>query len=431
MISPPRMVSIVIPTHDRPASLERALRALSAQSYPLSAVETIVVVDGGSGGAGSIRNQDWPFVLRVLEQPALGPAAARNRGASASTGELLIFLDDDIEPFAGFVAAHVRAHAGEVARVAIGYLPPQLQGRRDFFAIMLRAWWESMFERMREPGHRFAYNDLLSGNFSIERQLFAAVGGFDESLRCHEDYDLGMRLIAGGARLQFAPDAAGWHHEHTTLARALGRKRDEGQADVVLARKYPELAAALPLCAPDDRLTRRGKTLKKLALAWPAAGDRVEAICRFALSRLERARLRSRWRRLLDDLLSYWYWCGVRESLDGASLDTMRREPQEIDPDALEIDLQRGLETAMEQINAAPAPAVRLRWGSIDVGSVGPQPGAELLRGRHLRGLLRTRLARPLAKAIELSESLAGGGDDADYGSEGASRGREEAGLTA
>jgi GT2 family glycosyltransferase len=410
MISPARTVSIIIPTHDRPASLERALRALSAQSYPLSAVETIVVADGGKDGMGEIGQQEWPFVLRMLEQPALGPAAARNRGASASTGELLIFLDDDIEPFAGFVAAHVRAHAGEVARVAIGYLPPQLQGRCDFFAIMLRAWWESMFERMREPGHRFAYNDLLSGNFSIERQLFAAVGGFDESLRCHEDYELGVRLIAAGARLQFVPDAAGWHHEHTTLARALGRKRDEGQADAALARKHPDLAAALPLCAPDDHLTLRGKVLKRFALAWPAAGDRVEAICRSALSLLEGARLRTRWRRLLDDLLSYWYWRGVRDSLDGASLETMRREASEIDPEALEIDLQRGLETAMQQLNAAPATAIRLRWGSIDVGSAGPQPGAELLEGRHLRGLLRTRLARPLAKAIELSESLAGEG---------------------
>ena len=415
MNSPARTVSIVIPTYHRPASLERALRALSAQSYPLSAVETIVVVDGGGGATGDIGNQDWPFVLRVLEQPALGPAAARNRGASASTGELLIFLDDDIEPFAGLVAAHVRAHDGEVARVAIGYLPPQLQGRRDFLAIMLRAWWESMFERMREPGHRFAYNDLLSGNFSIERQLFTAVGGFDESLRCHEDYELGVRLIAGGARLQFAPDAVGWHHEHTTLARALGRKRDEGQADVVLARKYPELAAALPLCAPDDRLTRRGKALKKLALASPPVGDRLEASCRSALSLLEGARLRSRWRRLLDDLLSYWYWRGVRDSLGGSSLDTVHREARAIEPDVLEIDLQRGLETAMQQVDAAHAHAVRLRWGLIDVGSVDPQPGAERLEGRHLRGLLRTRLARPLAKAIELSESLAGG-EDADYG---------------
>ena len=51
--------------------------------------------------------------------------------------------------------------------------------------------------------------------------------------------------------------------------------------------------------------------------------------------------------------------------------------------------------------------AVRLRWGPVVVATVAAEPGAERLEGRHLRGLLRTRLARALAKAMELSESLA------------------------
>ena len=87
-----------------------------------------------------------------------------------------------------------------------------MQGRRDFFGVTLRGWWDAMFERMREPGHRFSYKDLLSGNFSIRRSLFRQVGGFNERLPCHEDYELGFRLIRSGARLTFAEAAAGWHH---------------------------------------------------------------------------------------------------------------------------------------------------------------------------------------------------------------------------
>ena len=119
------------------------------------------------------RRSSGRFRVRVLEQPHRGPAAARNRGAAAATGDLLIFLDDDIEVLPGFVAAHVEAHATPDS-VAIGYLPPQLQGRRDLFSVMLRAWWEAMFERMRDPGHRFAYSDLLSGNFSLSRSAVRA-----------------------------------------------------------------------------------------------------------------------------------------------------------------------------------------------------------------------------------------------------------------
>jgi GT2 family glycosyltransferase len=414
-----RAVSIIVPTHNRRLSVERALGALSVQSYPPAAVEVIVVADGCSDGTSDISREGWPFAMRVIDQPSRGPAAARNRGAAAASGDLLVFLDDDIEVWPGFVAAHVQAHADRnPARVAIGYLPPQLQGRRDFFAIMLRAWWEAMFERMREPGHRFTYSDLLSGNFSVVRSMFAGVGAFDESMRCHEDYELGYRLIAAGARFQFAPDAAGWHHEHTDLPRALARKRDEGRADVALAHRHPELSPALRLSAAHNHLTLRSRTLKRLALTSSSAGVAFEASCRSMLGVLEEARLRTRWRRLLDDLLSYWYWRGVGESLVGASLDGVRHRAMFSDEDAYDVDLQIGLDAAMRQLDAAVPSAVRLRWGRLVVGTIPAEPGAEPLRGCHLPGVLRNRFNRPLADAFALAhrsefEALVSSRDDA------------------
>lgn len=402
-----RVVSIVVPTHDRRASLERTLRALGEQTYPLAHVEVVVVADGCTDTTLDVSRGAWPFSLRVIEQPRLGPSAARNRGAAATTGEILVFLDDDIEAFPGFLAAHVLAHAGSEPVVGIGYLPTQVQGRRDFFAIMLRAWWETMFERMREPGRRYVYSDLLSGNFSIRRALFTGVGGFNEALRCHEDYELGLRLIAGGARLQFVPAAAGWHHEHTDLGRALRRKRDEGRADVALARQYPALAPVLPLSSPDGPSTFRGRVLKKLALTWPWAGDLIAAGCQSTMPVFEAAKLRTRWRRLLDDLLSYWYWRGVGESLGGAPLASVRRVFVSQGDEARDLDLQPGLDAAMHALDAAGAPAaIRLRWGRLVVGTVAPQPGAEPLRGRHLPDLLRTRFAHALADTLALAELL-------------------------
>ena len=409
MRSVERAVSIIIPTHNRRASVERALRALAAQSCSLSRVEVIVVADGCTDGTLEISRTAWPFAVRVLDQPGLGPAAARNRGAAAATGERLIFLDDDIEPFPGFVAAHVRAHAGcDSETVAIGYLPPQLQGRRDLFALMLRAWWEAMFERMREPGHRFAYSDLLSGNFSIGRMLFARVGGFDQALRCHEDYELGVRLIRAGARLEFLPDAAGWHHDHTDLRRALGRKRDEGRADVALAGRHPDLAAVLPLSRAGGHLARRGRLLRKVAFEYPDTGDLIEAGFRSVLPVLESARSRTRWRRLLDDLLSYWYWRGVGESLAGAPLASVSGLTAPHDIDAHDLDLRHGLDTAMRELDAIAPAAIRLLWGRLVVGTLPRHPGAEPLQGRHLPHLLRTRFAGRFAETLALQQLLDG-----------------------
>ena len=62
-----RTVSVVIPTHNRRASVERALRALSVQSYPLALIEVIVVADGCTDGTPGISREDWPFTLHVMD----------------------------------------------------------------------------------------------------------------------------------------------------------------------------------------------------------------------------------------------------------------------------------------------------------------------------------------------------------------------------
>lgn len=402
----PRTVSIVMPTHDRRTSVERALRALSSQSHPRGALEILVVADGCTDGTAGVAAERWPVAVRVIEQSRQGPSAARNRGAAAATGELLIFLDDDIEVSPGFVAAHVQHHTNSDA-VVIGYLPPHLQGRRDFFAVLLRAWWEAMFERMRDPRHRFSYSDLLSGNFSISRSLFARVGGgFDETLKCHEDYELGFRLIAAGARMRFADDAVGRHHEHTDLLRALRRKRDEGGADVALAQRHPSLVPALPICREDQFLTRRGRALRRLALTRPASGDFLERVLRSMLPVLEAARLRTRWRRLLDDLLAYWYWRGVGGSIDAASLSDMLASGRATEPVVYDVELRRGLDAAAQEIDAIRPDTVRLRWGPLVVATVPPDPGAEPLHGHHLRSLLQGRFSDRFADTLALAHLL-------------------------
>ena len=401
-------VAVIIPTHNRRSSIERTVRSLSAQAPVAEWLEIIVVADGCSDSTREIAAHRWPVPVRVIEQTRQGPAAARNRGAAAATADILIFLDDDVEVWSGFVAAHLRAHDDDPVRVVIGYLPPELQERRDFFAIMLRAWWEAMFDPMRDPSHRFSYSDLLSGNFSIRRSQFEQIGGFNEQLRCHEDYELGFRLIGAGARFAFVEAAAGWHHERTDLMRALQRKRDEGAADIALARRHPTLTPALPFCRQADGLTRRGRVLRSLALAHPRSGNLFERCCRSLLPVLEGARLRTRWRRLLDDLLSYWYWRGVAESMNYVSVAELCRSPSLADVTAYDVDLRPGLSAAVQVVDQMRPEAVRLWWGSVAIGTVPPQPGAEPIRGRHLPSLLRRYFARPLGEALARSRNCEG-----------------------
>jgi glycosyltransferase involved in cell wall biosynthesis len=87
------LFSIVVPTRNRPAALRRCLESLSRLDYPRSRYEVIVVDDGG--------RPDLAFVTRefgdrmsvsLLRVGHAGPAAARNAGVAASSGDMLAFI---------------------------------------------------------------------------------------------------------------------------------------------------------------------------------------------------------------------------------------------------------------------------------------------------------------------------------------------------
>jgi hypothetical protein len=311
-------------------------------------------------------------------------------------------MDDDIVPVPGFVASHAAAQTTSET-VVIGYLPPVLGTQVGFFRVVLRRWWEDMFSRMRQPGHRFHAFDLLSGNVSMPATLFRRVGGFDERFRCHEDYELGVRLIEAGARFAFSGDASGAHHEATDLRRALCRKFDEGRADVALGQKHPEMIPELPLQRALLWRSRRMRISMRLAFLNPKATGLVMLAGIAGLTVLERLRARRQWRRLLDDLLVYWYWRGVADALGSAEAVARFADHVSHGTDSQmesTVDLRTGLPAAETRLQDDCRSTVRLTYGVRPVGRVLPRAGAEPLRGRHLRPILEGPLAAPLLDAM-------------------------------
>ncbi|MBW4523138.1 MAG: glycosyltransferase [Scytolyngbya sp. HA4215-MV1] len=393
-------VSIIIPTHNRSAALARTLTALSQQTYPIEQMEVVIVADGCSDDTVEMLHRyQAPFALQVIDQPGQGPAVARNQGAAKATAPLLIFVDDDIEVTTQFVAAHVRAHEDHPNRVVIGYLPTILATQTGFFRITLRGWWEAMFQQMREVDHRFAYTDLLSGNFSVPTQLFNAIDGFDANFRCHEDYELGLRLLKAGADFGFAPDAMGYHHELTDINRSLNRKFQEGIADVQLGQKHPELKSTLLVCRLLAQCSLLDRMIILLIFKLPILGDFLAGCARQILDVLEGLRLRHYWRSLLDRLLGYWYLRGIAKA---SSLQQALQSFLQADTSSLsnlpsleiEIDLADGFDQAEQQVDQARPTAIRLRYGSQIVGRIPPKIGVERLRGIHLRAELTKGLAK-------------------------------------
>jgi GT2 family glycosyltransferase len=416
-VSAPRSVSVIIPTHNRYATLRRTLDALGVQTYPRSEIEVIVVADGCvDNTVATLRPYAAPIALRVIEQPGLGAATARNRGAAEAEGKTLIFLDDDIEPVPAFVEAHVRMHRQHEARVVIGYSVPMPQDPLDFYGIEVRNWWQGTFRTMREPGHRYTYRDVLSGNLSIGRKLWTQVGGFDPAFRNSggEDYELGVRLLKVGATLAFAADAKGFHRDLPDLDDSFQRTRQNGRADVLIAQRHPELRSGLTL-SRFEAMSSRHRLVCTLAFESPLMGDRLAAGLRRVLDALERTRLRYHWQWICGVLRAYWYWRGVAEQVGDrqALIRLLQGSPAVAGPSGLEIelDLGDGLPAAERQLDAIRPMGARLRVGRQPVGRIPPEPGTEPLRGAHLRPFLASRLARPLLMAWAVERATRGNGD--------------------
>jgi glycosyltransferase involved in cell wall biosynthesis len=182
-------VSVVLPTFNRRATLERATRSVLDQTY--ANLELIVVDDGSTDGTdGLVALLNDPR-LRYLRLPGRsGPARARNAGIRESTGALIAFQDSDDEwlpeKLALQVAALQRAPA-TVGLMAGSYWLVGPEGRRLIRSDALIAGGDYDEDLL----HGYT---LVTPTWLVRREVLTQAGLFDESLPCVEDWDLAFRL---------------------------------------------------------------------------------------------------------------------------------------------------------------------------------------------------------------------------------------------
>jgi len=275
----------------------------------------------------------------------------------------------------------------------IGYYPPTLAGNKSLLSLELQGWWEEIFRDMQETGHRYCYTDMLSGNFSIPREIYHAVGGFDPNLPMREDYELGMRLIQADVKFIFSTDALGLHHDQAVLTKSMHRKFVEGIADVRVGRMYPELTQTLLIWRIMKYSRFPSRLLQQLIFYSPRLASWIASTVAKMLPHLENVHLVGLWRRILYGILAYWYWKGVVQELptweairefavDPATTLQSDRKPKFV------IDLSLGIDQAEQALDRERPDSVEIYFGDKFIGRLPQQPGAERWRGAHLRPCL-------------------------------------------
>ncbi len=249
--------SVVVPTFQRREVVVECVRSLGEQRFEGS-WEIVVVVDGSTDGtAEALRRLRLSVPLTVLEQPNRGSVAARNHGAAAASGELVLFLDDDMEADPNLLAEHDRTHR-EGAEVVIGNMPTHPDSPPTLITEAVDRWAEERGRRLARPNTRLTFRDVLGGQISVSREAIDELGGFDADFTARSgDIDFGYRLLASGRRVVFNPEAVSRQRYVVTPAEHLGHWRNSGRASVALAQRYPDTRAELLESLPIQRGLRR------------------------------------------------------------------------------------------------------------------------------------------------------------------------------
>jgi glycosyltransferase involved in cell wall biosynthesis len=397
-------ISVVIPTHNRARLLAKHLLQLKDQSLPPEQFEVIVVADGCMDDTATIlRGLALPYRLTVLEQtPRAGASAARNRGAEAAQADVLLFLDDDMEPRAGLLRAHLNAQQAMAGGVVVGYFPMQApQKGESVFTKATRLWWADRFHELALPNHRFSLKDFCTGNVSLVRRAFHNAGGFDEAIGqsgAGEDYELGYRLLKNKVLFQYAPAAETLHASTSSWDATLQRAREEGYGQAIIVQRHPELLYGFNT----SRLSRLSDSIllrplwvaiwRYPVLARPAVAA-VRMIARIFLS----LNVQSLFWKLQEVLRGHAYWIGLRNALGSLSAWERLAQDAPYQPENLhevDFDVSRDL-IALDDFmqEHAPVDAMRVFVSGQPIGRIPPRIGAEPLRAQHVRALLVERFA--------------------------------------
>lgn len=285
-------VSVVIPTYQRRPALPTIVEPLLDDG---GLHELVVSVDGSTDGTaewlGERRRADPRLV--VVSAPNAGIAHARERGARAATGEVLLILDDDVIPSPGLASGHARHHAGADDLLVQGYMPNRWRhlppARRGIARIYREAYEATCARYERQPEHVLL--GFWAGNFSLRRAQAARIGlasPHAAGVRYQDDREFGIRCHRAGLRPVFARELRAEHRYERGLEAFRRDGRRQGRDRCMIHALHPDLVGRELLTATDTAnvLDAPGQSLPGWLRAWwpRLAEDRAFGVLAGALT---------------------------------------------------------------------------------------------------------------------------------------------------
>ncbi len=178
-------VSVVVPSYNVSEYLGEAIASIRAQTYPVS--EVIVVDDASTDDSADVARRLGATTL--VQEQNRGPSAARNRGVQAASHEIVAFLDADDAWLPGHLEYCV-ATLTQHPRVAAVSTSCQLWDGRPVGRAL-----DGQLDLPEDPVVALLEANLIEQtSVAVRRSSVLDAGGYDESRRWAEDYDLWLKI---------------------------------------------------------------------------------------------------------------------------------------------------------------------------------------------------------------------------------------------
>jgi len=197
------LVSVIIPVRNGASTIARCIAAIQESDYPQ--IEIIVADDHSAADTASIAAEAGAVVVRL--EDAAGVSAARNTGARAANGGILLFTDADVFIHKNTISAIVGRIISSDAGGAVG-LFTERASFGNFSSDLKNLWMRYTYERLPDDIALF-----FTSIAAIQKDTFEASGGFDEKYASPsvEDTAFGRKLAGLGAKILLCREAEATH----------------------------------------------------------------------------------------------------------------------------------------------------------------------------------------------------------------------------
>jgi hypothetical protein len=290
---------VVIPTRGgRARTIEHSLGTLLSDP---ATIEVIVVLNREDAETEAMLREHARSDSRVrMERPPREPdpildreQLARDTGAARARGEVILTLDDDLEPRPGLVTGHAWRHLGQEDLVVVGYTPLRAQDASrgpEPAALVLSSGYERECAAFLEDPDN-VLKGLRGGHLSMRKETWISASSNRRRVGAayHVDQEFGLQLRAAGARGVFARELEADHRHVGSAATVLQTARSSGFGQARLHGAHPqEVRDPERVLAEGSRLARPFVSAAHHRLAWLALTRAAGAVARAA----HRCRLR-------------------------------------------------------------------------------------------------------------------------------------------